>query len=248
MPLARKIGNISPITLCYRIGTSINLIDPQTLQVADVDTAVYWRTPFRPLADVQDLVEFIVLDIEPLGAQKGRNFLAEATVARASDMGSNDSTYYTRTHLGAILNVGDSVMGYLLAQTNFNNELFEKLEESSKHSAAIPDVMLVKKHYNRSKKSKGRRNWRVKRMNKEEGEMLPRKQDQEKMERDFELFLRDVEEDEELRQGIALYKAQQEQAAADAMEVEESEFGDDQGLTIPMEQLLDDMEDMTMKE
>lgn len=250
IPLARKLGNISPMTLCHRIGTSVNLLDPTTLQTAEVDTGVYWRTPFRPLADVQDLTEFIVLDIEPLGTQKGRHFLAEATVARASDMGSNDTTFYTRTHLGGVLHPGDSVMGYHLSGTNFNNELFDKLEDSSKLSSTIPDVVLVKKHYQRSKKSKNKRTWRVKRMAKEEGEMLPRKQDQERMERDFEMFLRDVEEDSDLRAGIALYKAQQAKAAADAMEIEESEAGDndDEGLAIPMEQLLDEMEDLNMQE
>ena len=79
--------------------------------------------------------------------------------------------------------------------------------------------------------------------------MLPRKQDQERMERDFEMFLQDVEEDPELRATMALYKAQQEQAQrdADAMETED-EGEDDEGLAIPMEQLLDDFEDMTMKE
>jgi nonsense-mediated mRNA decay protein 3 len=217
--------------------------------VAEVDTAVYWRTPFRSLADVQDLVEFIVLDIEPLGQQKGRNFLAEATVSRASDM-ANDSTYYTRTHLGGILHPGDSVMGYHMTGANFNNPLFDKLEES-KLSSTIPDVILVKKHYTRSQKAKSKRNWRVKRMAREESEMLPRKQDQDKMERDFELFLRDVEEDPEFRAGIQLYKQQQEQAKADAdaMEVEESDVEEeDTGLAIPMEQLLDDFEDMTMAE
>jgi len=198
---------------------------------------------------VQDLTEFIVLDIDTLGVQKGRFFLAEATVARASDMGSNDSTFYTRTHLGGVLHPGDSVLGYHLSGTNFNNELFEKLEDS-KLSSTIPDVVLVKKHYQRSKKSKNKRNWRVKRMAKEEGEMLPRKQDQARVERDFEMFLRDVEEDSDLRAGIALYKAQQEQAAADAMEIEESEAGDndDEGLAIPMEQLLDELEDLKMAE
>lgn len=226
----------------------MNLIDPATLQTAEVDTAVYWRTPFKPLADVQDLTEFIVLDIDTLGTQKGRYFLAEATVARASDMGSNDSTYYCRTHLGGVLHVGDSVLGYHLTGTNFNNELFDKLEES-KHGSTIPDVVLVKKHYQRSKKSKSKRNWRVKRMAKEESEMLPRKQEQERIERDFEMFLRDVEEDAELRAGMALYKAQQQQQAADAMDVEESgDDADDEGLTIPMEQLLDEMEDLTMED
>jgi nonsense-mediated mRNA decay protein 3 len=249
IPLAKKAGNITPLALCTRIGTSIQLLDPSTLQTADVATDIYWRTPFRPLADVQELTEFIVLDIEPLGKQQGRNFLAEATVARASDMGANDQTYYCRTHLGGILHVGDSVMGYLLSNTNFNNELFDILESSNKYAAQIPDVVLVKKFYQRSKKSKNKRTWRLKRMNRDEGEMLPRKQDQEKMERDFEMFLQDVEEDQDLRQGLALYKAQQKaKQEADAMEVEESELGeDDQGLTIPMEQLLDDFDDMTME-
>ena len=79
--------------------------------------------------------------------------------------------------------------------------------------------------------------------------MLPRKQDQERMERDFEMFLRDVEEDTELRAGMALYKAQQQQDP-NAMEVEDSDAddADDEGLAIPMEQLLDDFEDMTMAE
>jgi nonsense-mediated mRNA decay protein 3 len=88
-------------------------------------------------------------------------------------------------------------------------------------------------------------------MNREEGEMLPRKQDQEKMERDFEMFLQDVEEDQDLRATMALYKAQQEQKQrdADAMETESS-LGDDEdeGLQIPMEQLLDDFEEMKMED
>ncbi|KAL1598050.1 ribosome-binding protein [Paraconiothyrium brasiliense] len=129
--------------------------------------------------------------------------------------------------------------------------LFDKLEES-KLASTIPDVVLVKKHYTRSQKAKSKRNWRLKRMAREESEMLPRKQDQEKMERDFELFLRDVEEDAELRAGMQLYKQQQQQQQqqnADAMEVEESDVDeDDAGLAIPMEQLLDDFEDMTMAE
>lgn len=251
VPMAKKLGNVSPVTLCHRIGTSINLIDPTTLQTADVSTDIYWRAPFKPLADVQDLVEYVVLDIEPLGPTKGRFALAEATVARAADLGANDQTYYTRTHLGSILNVGDSVMGYSFSGTNFNNPLFDALEDS-KYASKIPDVILVKKHYPRKKKGKSR-NWRLKRMAKEESEMLPRKQDQERIERDYEMFLRDVEEDSDLRAGLALYKSEQEkrqaQAQADEMEIEDSEAGDDdEGLQIPMEQLLDDFEDMTMEE
>jgi len=259
MKLAKQIGNISPLTLCYRVGTSINLIDPNTLQTTDVSTPIYWRSPFASLADVQELVEFVVMDIEPIGPPKGRFLLAEATVARASDLGVNDTTYFVRTHLGAVLHAGDSGMGYHLTGTNFNNPQFEALEDNSAYASQIPDVVLVKKHYPRKKKSGKNRNWRLRRMNKDEGEMLPRKQDQERMERDFEMFLRDVEEDTELRSTVALYKAQQEKRRAEKMELdaaeaasvaqtEETEEGEDELPKIDMEELLDEFDELNVED
>ena len=221
--MAQMIGNISPLTLCYRVGTTLNVMDPTTLQTADISTSVYWRTPFRSLADVQELVEFIVMDIDPVGPSKGRFLLAEATVARASDLGSNNMTYFVRTHLGGILHTGDSVLGYHLSGTNFNNPHFEALEKSNVHASRIPDVILVKKHYARKKKnnksSKSARNWRLKRLGgQHEGEddaqqqqqqqqQARRQQEQDRVERDYELFLRDIEEDADLRSTLALYKA-----------------------------------------
>ena len=256
LKIARQIGNITPLTLCHRVGTSVNLMDPNTLQTADLSTPVYWRSPFAPIADVQELVEFIVMDIEPTGTQNGRWVLGEATVARASDLGANDTTYFTRTHLGGILHPGDSVMGYHLTGTNFNNSEFEAIANNRKLADTIPDVMLVKKFYPRSKKNKSR-NWRVKRMPREESEMLPRKQDQDRMERDFEMFLQDVEEDQELRNTMALFKAEQQaraKNAADATgapapsEMDEDGDGEDEGLRIPMDQLLDEFDEMNVED
>lgn len=245
--LAKAAGNISPLGLCYRIGNSINILDPQSLQTAEISCPIYWRAPFKPLADVQELVEFIIMDIEPLGPTKGRWALAEATVARASDLGSNDKTFYTRTHLGNVVHPGDSVMGYMMTGTNFNNPQYDALEESNNYASKIPDVMLVKKLYARKKKSKNR-NWRLKRMGKEEGEVLPRKQDQEKMDRDYEMFLQDVEEDPELRQTLALYKAQQAQKEADAMSVAETSDGEDETPKIDMNELLDEFDELNMND
>ena len=253
--LAKHIGNISPLTICYRVGTSVNLIDPNTLQTADVSTPLYWRTPFVSLADVQELVEFVVMDIEPTGLQKGRFLLAEATIARASDLGVNDTTYFTRTHLGAVLHPGDSVMGYHLTGTNFNNPHFEALEQSNAYASNIPDVMLVKKFYARKKKTKTR-NWRLKRMAKEEGEVLPKKQDQERMDMDFEMFLRDVEEDTELRSTLALYKAQQAKRERDsrmegvetASVAETEETDGEETPKIDMDELLDEFEELGVKD
>lgn len=258
--LAKQLGNISPLTLCYRVGTSINLLDPNTLQTTDVSTPIYWRSPFSNLADVQQLTEYIVLEIEPLGPEKGRYALAEATIAKSTDLGRNATTYNVRTHLGNILNPGDTVMGYHLTGTNFNNPQFEALEQSSAHASYIPDVILVKKMYPRKKKNKSR-NWRLKRMNKDEGELLPKKADQEKMERDFEMFLQDVEEDEELRNTVALYKARQEKRrreldaekmdvdAASVAETEDTEGReDDEVPKIDIRTLLDDFDELNVQD
>lgn len=260
LKLARSLGNISPLTLCYRVGTAVNLLDPSTLQTTEVPTPTYWRSPFKNLADVTELVEFIIMDIEPVGHANGRFHLAEVTVARASDLGANDTTYFARTHLGGVLHVGDSALGYHLTGANFNDENFEAIEASGQYGSTIPDVILVKKHYARKKKPKSR-NWRVKRMAREyEEEALAaggrRKEDQDRLEQDFEMFLRDIEEDQELRSTLALYKSKNSRPKADRMEgveggmdemVEDSE-SDDGVPKINMDELLDDFDELNMND
>ena len=245
--LAKQIGNISPLVLCHRVGTNVNVIDPTTLQTAEISTPIYWRAPFGPLADVKELVEFIVMDIEPTGVQKGRFFQAEATVARSSDLGVNDKTYFVRTHLGKVLHPGDTVMGYQLTGTNYNNTNFEALEESSTYSSQIPDAVLVKKTFLRGKKSK--RSWKLKRMVRDEGDLLPKKQDQERMDNEYEMFLRDVEEDQELRNTVALYKQKVARSRMEGIEtasVAETEHtADGEGPPkIDMSELLDDFDEL----
>ena len=253
--LAKQLGNISPMTLCYRVGTSISILDPNTLQTTYIPSATFWRSPFKPLADVQELVEFVVMDIEPLGVQKGRYFLAEATVARASDLGVNDTTYYTRTHLGSILHAGDSVMGYHLTGTNFNNPQFEALEQNNTLASQIPDVVLIKKHYPRRKKNKSRA-WQLRRMGREESELSAKRQEQERLERDFEMFLRDVEEDPELRNTLSLYKSKKKPEkdnmegveTASKVETEEAEDDDEEVPQIDVSELLEDFDELEIKD
>jgi nonsense-mediated mRNA decay protein 3 len=84
--------------------------------------------------------------------------------------------------------------------------------------------MLVKKTYpNRRKKNKTRA-WKLRSIAKEAEDVadgtvgrgaLGRKGgvDQRNVERDYELFLRDLEEDKEMRAAINLYKAEQKEAA-----------------------------------
>ncbi|GKT85586.1 nonsense-mediated mRNA decay protein 3 [Colletotrichum tofieldiae] len=244
VPICRDDLVAMPIKLAK---ASVYLLDPNTLQTADISAPIYWRAPFHSLADVKQFVEFIVMDIEPTTITKGKWRLAEVQVARASDLGVNDKTYFARTHMGNLLHAGDSVLGYMLTGTNFNNEEFDAIEGSHAYSSTIPDVMLVKKHYPNRRKHRNR-NWKLKRMNKDEGELLPKQADQDRMNEDYEQFLRDVEEDDELRATMALYKAQQAaKVDPDAMSIAETE--DDENVPrVDMDELLDDMDELQIKE
>lgn len=229
---ARQLSNISPLTVCARVGNSLQLLDVATLQSCEIPANIYWRSPFHTLATVTDLVEFTVLDIEPDGRAKGKLIMADVEVALAGAFrsGGKDQTddeelmdydavgasthiFHTRTHLGAILQPGDTVMGYHLTNSNYNSDDFAGLDASR-----IPDIILVKKAYpNRRKKSKARM-WKLRSIAKEAGEegetgnargIVGRLggRDQKKVEEDYELFLRDIEEDPEIRAGVNLYKA-----------------------------------------
>lgn len=197
-----------------------------TLQSTDVSSSVYWRNPFDSLATVSDLLEFVVLDVEPSGPTRGKFVLADAQVTRTTakssgrqadddGMGGDDGIYHTRTHLGAILQPGDIVLGYHLTNANFNSDAFESLDHTR-----LPDVVLVKKTYpNRRKKARAR-NWKLRSIAKEADDpaessnvgrgALGRRGgvDAQKVEKDYELFLRDLEEDPELRSAINLYKTE----------------------------------------
>lgn len=101
----------------------------------------YWNFEFRACCDRAHLQEFVVMDIELLGPSKGKLALAEVIVARASDLGRNDITFNTVTHLGNILHHGDSVAGYDLSTINVNSDDMEALRGKTVRS----EIVLVKK-------------------------------------------------------------------------------------------------------
>ena len=227
--LARQLGNIDPLTVCTRVGNSLHLLHPSTLRSCELISSTYWRAPFESLANISDLVEFTVLDIEPSGRTQGKWVMADAQVALSGAFrstrvyeddhmmdyetaSSTSQIFHTRTHLGGILQPGDAVMGYHLSNANFNSDDFASLAQDR-----IPDVILVRKAYpNRRKKNKSR-SWRLRSIAKEEGEegetgggrgAVGRMggRDKKKVEEDYELFLRDLEEDPEMRATVNLYK------------------------------------------
>lgn len=275
---ARALGNLGQVVVCHRVGNQIYLIDPATLRMADVSPGHYWRAPFAPLADVTQAVEFVVLDIEPTSfppqtARGGRFLLADAQVAPSSSSMSDDAIFHTRTHLGAVLKPGDTVLGYLFANSNFNSDVLETVSD-----ARLPEVVLVRKTYpNRRKKgSRAQRAWKLRSIVKDVGDGehtgLGRAHHQPqphqstggrqgayeaaKAEAEYERFLRDLEEDDEMRATVNLYKRRADERQAkdddgggmhDDSDNETQAATDDDDLPrIRMDELLDEMDDMTL--
>ncbi|THH26802.1 hypothetical protein EUX98_g7383 [Antrodiella citrinella] len=297
LKLAKQLSNINPLTVCSRVGNTLHLLDVGTLQTVEITSAIYWRTTFEPLATVTDLVEFTVLDVETSGKRKGKWVLADVQVAlsgafRSSkaqeDDGSMDyensattnQIFHTRTHLGGILQPGDSVMGYFLTHANYNSDDFALLP-----SHRIPDIILVKKAYPNRRKKNRTRGWKLRSIAKdshEEGETSGARgvvgrmggRDQKKVEEDYELFLRDIEEDEEMRGVVNLYRAKDaapsagsglaggktrkkaqfdmdvDEAHAAAPAEDEEDDGEDEAdfPDVNLDELLEDFDDMNLEE
>ncbi|PWN46710.1 putative NMD3-nonsense-mediated mRNA decay protein [Violaceomyces palustris] len=292
---ARAFGNIGQLVICHRITNSLRFIDPVSLQVAEIPAEKYWREPFPALAAIPELIEFLVLDVEPTGRyavghngavnRKFEEADAQVSPLNAGSFGEADAVYHARTHLGALLQPGDTVLGYHLRVANFNSP-----EWDSVHPERKPDVILVKKSYpERKKRSKGRA-WKLKSMAKEAEDPSSENAvgrgavgrrgglDSQRVEKDYELFLRELEEDEEMRANINLYRdpkkeeerrrRKEEQTRRTRMQDEmqddeddddaatdagfttdgESEWGDDDAPRVRMEELLDDLEEMNIEE
>ncbi|SJX64274.1 probable NMD3-nonsense-mediated mRNA decay protein [Sporisorium reilianum f. sp. reilianum] len=221
--MAKQLGNIGQLVLCYKVTNSLRFIDPISLQIAEVPAEKYWRDAQPALATIPEMIEFLVLDIEPTGryatnshgVENRRLEEADAQVSplNATSFGEADAVYHTRTHLGAILQPGDTVMGYHLRVANFNSATWDTIPADR-----MPDVVLVKKSYPERKKRSKNRMWKLKSMAKEaedpaaEGAVgrgaVGRRGglDSQRVERDYELFLRELEEDEELRGTVNLYR------------------------------------------
>lgn len=207
LKLARSLGNISQLCLCSKIANVIHLIDPMTLQTAELGASAYWKFSFPSLSSIKSTISFVVLDIEAINDSSNRYVLSDAQVIRQSDLGRNDIIFHTRTHLKYI-NTGDIVLGYDLTSANYNHQEYDTLDHSM-----IPDVILVKKNYEDKRKS---RNWKLHHLKKDDDTdsiMTDDNRNAKRMDRekereqeDIEQFMQEIEQDPEFRSNILLFK------------------------------------------
>ncbi|XP_059431568.1 uncharacterized protein LOC132165079 [Corylus avellana] len=233
--IAASLGNLGPLVICTKVTSSIALLDPFTLRLCFLDADQYWRASFKSLLTSRQLVEYIVLDVEIVSSEVNvggsKYVLADAQVARVSDFGKNDTIFSIRTHLGHLLSPGDYALGYDLYGANGNDSELEK------HKGLIlPDAILIKKSYEekRQKKRGKPRAWKLKSLDMEVDDRG--RGDPDKMNSEYEQFLKDLEENPDMRFNISLYRNREYQPS----EVTSVADGDDLP-SIPVEELLADL-------
>ena len=97
--------------------------------------------------------------------------------------------------MGAILSIGDTVLGLDLRNSNVNNPDMEKMSADK-----IPDVVLVKKVFGDKALRNRRRKWNLKHM-----EGFPH-METESANNDLVDFMGDLEEDPDQRQHVNIYR------------------------------------------
>jgi len=238
--LANQLGNLGQLAICLRVTSNIHLIDFNTLQITSVPSDKYWhigkeRPTFSAICETKSLSHFTVMEIEPIRRQphklgKGmiskKHVLADCYVVRTSELGMTDEYIHCRTHLGHLLNEGDSVLGLDVANSNINNPEMDSLK------GVLPDVILVKKVYDKQRRKRTRK-WKLKRMaNAEDTASITTDGNNEGMNR----FIEDIEEDEEMRKHINIYANED----ADHTQVETDLP------QVPLEEMIQNMDNMNM--
>ncbi|EDO33792.1 predicted protein, partial [Nematostella vectensis] len=112
---------------------------------------------------------------------------------------------------------------YDFKNSNINDENLNKMKADK-----IPDVILVKKSYGDKRKRRRARNWKLKVLEKEIGDI-----NQDQFEKDYDEFLADLEEDKTLRQNVNIY--------VDRDHMPESDAEDEEIPKISLQEMLEDL-------
>ncbi|EGR30265.1 hypothetical protein IMG5_136460 [Ichthyophthirius multifiliis] len=215
--LCKELGGISPLCICTKVSNMLHFVDTHQHKRIDLNAEKYfhYENDITCISLKNNQTQFMVINYEKIesnGEKMNNSYvssiqnvyldkLAHVTVQRTSDW----KEFTIRSHLGEILKEGSFVAGYDLTTINYSEDL-DVLKNA-------PDVVLVKKTFDKQATRRGPRIWKLKRMQMdgimvdEEDENENTKKNKKKVKNDdFEEFMDDIEKDPKLRENINLYK------------------------------------------
>jgi len=164
-------GTLSLVLKCKSLVHLVSAAPSRTSMyenMTELNPDKYWKAGeercFRILLSPQRLVRFVVLDVELCstdskaqhqgnenliyqGPQSGieQYTLADFEVVRESDFGNNDAVFHCVSHLGHLVQVGDTVLGYDLQASIDAVDILENMSQYFHSNFTLPDVVLVRK-------------------------------------------------------------------------------------------------------
>jgi len=181
--------------------------------------------------DVDEVRGGVAVASVDAGAVSGgaSGIVATATVVRESDFGSNDNSFQVRTHLGGILQPGDTALGYDMAHVVHSSaleSLVGPLVENSQDIILVrktyPDALKNKSKNKRKSKSKGERSSSWRSGGGEDGgatrDRTSRRAEassQAMVDADFELYLQEEADEDELLFEEGLEEGLEEESGGD---------------------------------
>jgi nonsense-mediated mRNA decay protein 3 len=150
---ASLFGGRCAWALVESVSSTVNLVHPPLMERARLNEQKFFSAPCTALLSGREATEFVVLDVQPpRGAGNKRAAAAgaavaagaaavpaspepwEVEVARASDLGENDLRFTALSHIGHLLQAGDSCLGFDIAAREGDSEF-----------DGLPPVILVQK-------------------------------------------------------------------------------------------------------
>jgi len=178
---------------------------------------------FKSVCSRERLQEFIVINIDNVdfnfetsrAAARQKFKMVQIEVQRAEDYGQSDKTFIVNSHLGEFINYNDTLLGYDLNAVNLSD--LEDFENLKGNKVSLPDCVMVRKCFPKVRKAQRKRIWKLKHMEKQaldenniwvDKKKSKKNQDQEEGQKnkDYQMFLNDIEEDADIRQNVNLYK------------------------------------------
>lgn len=235
---SQVLNGAPPLVLAAKVSNSLRFVDPLTLRSWNLSSEAYFKRPMPIVCSRANLTEYVVLDVELIrdtskaSQQKhhvvgrGKFQVGDVEIARLCDLGVNDDRITVRSHLAGVLHIGHHVMGYDLRAVNTSGIDAHVMEDFP------ADVILVKRWYKGMKKV---RKWELKRMERHEAPGANPAVDVQQEEEDMENVMRDLEEDQDLRKNVNMYK----HTAVEALPQQSDDDVDEDAPEVPLAELLE---------